>query len=149
VIVSSFPLFVALRSNYSRYSNKLSPGWLFGDRKIDKSDAQYSGFRDNVPLLVAVMISTTVISKVLTRNSTSSTPGSLTPRIYLSLAVSLVFIFVLHGFGAIKLISLITIGYLLAGLGGQTAYFGIWVYGIGLLFLNNYFDGSIHPHLLF
>jgi hypothetical protein len=133
---------LALRENYSNYSRRLSPGYLF-NRKIDASDVQYSGFRNNIPLLVGVMVGSAILSKIVGTAGTGSKPGTVTGRIYLSLAVSLVYVFVLHGFGAVKLLILISMGYLLAGFSGKTAYFGIWIYGIGLLFLNNYFDGLL------
>ena len=39
---------------YKHYEHLLSDGWIPG-RKVDNSDSQYAGFRDQVPVLVAVM----------------------------------------------------------------------------------------------
>ena len=40
---------------YSKFEGLLENGWIPG-RKVDNSDAQYSGFRDNVPYMALVLI---------------------------------------------------------------------------------------------
>jgi len=40
---------------YSKFEGLLEDGWIPG-RKVDNSDAQYSGFRDNVPYMAVVLI---------------------------------------------------------------------------------------------
>jgi len=41
--------------SYSHYAPLLSPGWIPG-RKVDNSDAQYRGFRDNIPYMALLLM---------------------------------------------------------------------------------------------
>jgi len=41
--------------SYKKYEDLLEPGWIPG-RKVDNSDAQYRGFRDNIPYMALVVV---------------------------------------------------------------------------------------------
>ncbi|KAI8904427.1 glycerol uptake protein 1 [Gorgonomyces haynaldii] len=108
----------------------------------DNSDSQYAPFRNNIPLLLAVMI-VHVCFRV----------SDFTRRVWTSLVLSLVFVFALFGFSGLKILLLISINYFVTKALGKSPilpYF-VWIYGIGLLFLNDYYKGypfySISSHL--
>jgi hypothetical protein len=42
-------------SSYKHYESLLEPGWIPG-RKVDNSDAQYRGFRENIPYMALVVV---------------------------------------------------------------------------------------------
>ena len=42
-------------SSYKHYEGLLEPGWIPG-RKVDNSDAQYRGFRENIPYMALVLV---------------------------------------------------------------------------------------------
>jgi protein-cysteine N-palmitoyltransferase HHAT len=40
---------------YKHYEDRLSHGWVPG-RRVDNSDAQYQGFRDNIPYMAILLV---------------------------------------------------------------------------------------------
>lgn len=57
-------------SSYKHYESLLEPGWIPG-RKVDNSDAQYSGFRDNIPYMALVLVLHPLLRKVYERFTVS------------------------------------------------------------------------------
>lgn len=125
--------------SYSLYSHKLQDGWLFG-RKIDNSDSQYSSFRRNIPILVAVMIGHQTVSMLLdaARLKKSSDPSL---KMKWTLIFSTVFIFALFGSSAIKIISIISLHYVLVKWDPKMAPYTTWIFGIAILFINDQYNG--------
>jgi hypothetical protein len=41
--------------SYAKYEHLLEPGWIPG-RKVDNSDAQYRGFRENIPYMALLIV---------------------------------------------------------------------------------------------
>lgn len=121
--------------NYSIYKKLLRKGWLFGpDRLIDNSDIQYAGFRNNIPILLVVLLAETLVSRIVSRFFGGQA------RLYFSLTFSILFILVLHGFGAVKLIFLVVLGYYIAR--STHGKLIIWIFGVSMLFANDYFQGN-------
>ncbi|KAL8693915.1 MAG: hypothetical protein Q9218_001329 [Villophora microphyllina] len=52
---SAYDVSIPSNTNYPKYEHLLSPGWIPG-RKVDNSDQQYSGFRDNIPYMFLLLI---------------------------------------------------------------------------------------------
>ncbi|KAI8851094.1 MBOAT, membrane-bound O-acyltransferase family-domain-containing protein [Chytridium lagenaria] len=104
--------------NYEAYSFHLEPGWLFG-RHIDNSDLQYRGFRDKIPILLALAIGHVAIGRVLrailaeergaTGSKGSRKRGEIASKI--SLTSSLIVMMVLHGAGIIKMLVMLALPY--------------------------------------
>ncbi|KAI8900830.1 hypothetical protein BC833DRAFT_220184 [Globomyces pollinis-pini] len=90
--------------NYQLYKHRLDNGWFFG-RKIDNSDAQYRPFRNQLPILFAVMIGHQIITKLIGYISISgySQVGNQF-KAYWTLIFSFIFCFVLFGFSILKII---------------------------------------------
>lgn len=136
--------------NYLRYSGHLKPGWLFG-RLRDDADFQYRSFRDYVPALAAIMGLYLVLSKAAsllpglsgTVCRPLNSPGLADPRseprrnrrAFLCIFTA-IFILVLHGANAVKLLGVMLCNFLLArALAGRkwVAPAVIWSFNIGVL----------------
>ena len=59
-------------SSYKHYEGLLEPGWIPG-RKVDNSDAQYRGFRDNIPYMALVLVLHPLLRKAYERLTVSLT----------------------------------------------------------------------------
>ena len=57
-------------SSYKHYESLLEPGWIPG-RRVDNSDAQYSGFRDNIPYMALVLVLHPILRKAFERLTVS------------------------------------------------------------------------------
>ncbi|KAL5000369.1 MBOAT, membrane-bound O-acyltransferase family-domain-containing protein [Aspergillus recurvatus] len=140
---------------YSTYSHLLSPGWIPG-RKVDNSDAQYSGFRDNIPYLLILLVAHPSLRRVyeyFTRASSAPTANNITPvvaagdaraaqRIRFDYCFALVFITALHGISAIKILIILYLNYKIAKfLPRQYVPAATWSFGIGTLFANEFCGG--------
>lgn len=131
--------------NYPKYSHRLSDGWMFG-RKVDNSDLQYSTIRNNLPILGAVIVAHYALQR------TSKLVGI--SWAHFNLFFSFVFLFVIHGINTFKITALLTINYYIAkNATGRTAILLSWAFGIGLLFMNELFQGypfrTVFPPLEF
>ncbi|KAL5048263.1 hypothetical protein BDW71DRAFT_178248 [Aspergillus fruticulosus] len=140
---------------YSTYSHLLSPGWIPG-RNVDNSDAQYSGFRDNIPYLLILLVAHPSLRRVyeyFTRTSSAPTANNTTPvvaagdaraarRIRFDCCFALVFIAALHGISAIKILVILYLNYKIAkSLPRQYVPAATWSFGIGTLFANEFCGG--------
>ena len=151
---------IARNPNYSKFESLLSPGWIPG-RKVDNSDAQYAGFRDNIPYLFIVMALQPLLRRLfdalysssgVTRkenhtfypNGTSTTSSStrhaddrLEQRISFDVIFNLLFLLALHGCSSPKVLLILYINYLLATkLQGAYVPIVTWTFNIGILFAN-------------
>ncbi|KAL6234704.1 hypothetical protein BDW75DRAFT_211519 [Aspergillus navahoensis] len=140
---------------YSTYSHLLSPGWIPG-RKVDNSDAQYSGFRDNIPYLLILLVVHPFLRRVYeyfarasstpAANNTTSVAAAgdarASRRIRFDYYFALVFITALHGISAIKILIILYLNYKIAkSLPRQYVPAATWTFGIGTLFANEFCGG--------
>jgi protein-cysteine N-palmitoyltransferase HHAT len=150
--------------NYSKYEDLLSDGWLFG-RKVDNSDGQYAGFRDNVSYLTLLVVfhplarrgyealmgrsKTTQANRPgRTNSSNSSAEQRLRYRLTFDFYSSLIFISALHGFSAFKILIILYINFSIANRIPREAIPAVtWIFNICILFANEltrgYSYGSI------
>ncbi|RDW78553.1 putative glycerol:H+ symporter (Gup1) [Aspergillus mulundensis] len=140
---------------YSTYSHLLSPGWIPG-RKVDNSDAQYSGFRDNIPYLLVLLVAHPSLRRIyeyFTRASNASATNNATSiaaagdaraarRIRFDYCFALVFIIALHGISAIKVLIILYLNYKIAKcLPRKYVPVATWSFSIGTLFANEFCGG--------
>ena len=140
--------------NYSKYEHLLSPGWLFG-RKVDNSDGQYAGFRDNMPYLTLLVVLHPLARRgyeALTGNGNSAPHANgsvesasnnmaaekrLRSRLTFDLFFSLIFISALHGFSALKILVILYINFNIATtLPREAIPAATWIFNICILFAN-------------
>jgi hypothetical protein len=136
--------------HYAEYEKLLSDGWLFG-RKVDNSDGQYSGFRENLPALSLLLLVHPLLRRLYNsvfspKKSSSSQKPSLeinsgaegfSSRINFDFVSGIVFISALHGFSALKILTLLYINYCIA-LRLPRGYVpaATWIFNIAVLFAN-------------
>ncbi|KAL4932616.1 putative glycerol:H+ symporter (Gup1) [Aspergillus undulatus] len=140
---------------YPTYSHLLSPGWIPG-RKVDNSDAQYSGFRDNIPYLLVLLVAHPSLRRIyehFTRSSSavaSNNVASVTAagdaraarRIRFDYYFALVFITALNGVSAIKILIILYLNYRIAkDLPRKYIPAATWTFSIGTLFANEFCGG--------
>ncbi|KAI9322745.1 MBOAT, membrane-bound O-acyltransferase family-domain-containing protein [Dichotomocladium elegans] len=140
--------------HYKEYAHLLSEGWI-PNRKVDNSDAQYSTFRDNIPLLFVLMIVYLCLSHlyrifVTPRQLPVKQPDQPLYRIHFFFVSSLATIFALHGASALKILAIVSTSYLIGRLGsGSIANPALtWVFNLGILFLNEWYHGYNFASLL-
>lgn len=140
--------------HYKEYEGLLSDGWLFG-RKVDNSDGQYAGFRDNIPYLSILLVVHPLLRRAYNSLTTSSSNGMstsnssswdatqhLTSRINFDFVSGLVFITALHGFSALKVLTILYINYCIAMRAPRHAVPGAtWVFNVAVLFTNELGQG--------
>ncbi|QLQ77902.1 hypothetical protein HG537_0A01490 [Torulaspora globosa] len=123
-----------LNPNYPRYAGMLSEGWIFG-RKVDNSDSQYRFFRDNLPLLVGLMVAHTVVKRVV-RYVTG------TSKLSFDFGFGLCFLYAAHGVNSVRILLHMFVMYSIVHLlknQRKLASILSWTYGIGTLFINDRF----------
>ena len=135
--------------NWSKYSDLLSDGWMFG-RKVDNSDGQYAGFRDNVLYLAVVLVLHPILRRVseylastptTTKHSTDATVR-FNARIRFDFVFALGFITVLHGFSALKILMILYINFNIATMLPKSYIPATtWVFNIATLFANELAHG--------
>lgn len=140
--------------NYSKYEHLLSPGWLFG-RKVDNSDGQYAGFRDNIPYLTLLVIlhplgrrcyealtgsgsaAPQANGSVKSTNTDVLAGKRLKSRLTFDLFFSLIFISALHGFSALKILLILYINFTIATVMPRDAIpTATWIFNVCILFAN-------------
>ncbi|PYH46539.1 putative glycerol:H+ symporter (Gup1) [Aspergillus saccharolyticus JOP 1030-1] len=136
-------------STYATYAHLLEDGWIPG-RKVDNSDAQYSGFRENVPYLLILLVGHPLLRRVynryvspvnLDRTKTSPTlalgDARLKQRTTFDYYFAFVFIVALHGISALKVLTILYINYQLAkSLPRKYIPAATWTFNIATLFAN-------------
>ncbi|KAK0290554.1 glycerol transporter [Friedmanniomyces endolithicus] len=139
---------------YSKFEGLLEDGWIPG-RKVDNSDAQYSGFRDNVPYMAVVLILHPLLRRLYERWTSGGGGGQqpekadgaaanaqLQRRITYDLTFAIIFITALHGISALKVFVILWLNYQIAtALPKQYVAVATWTFNIGLLFANELSGG--------
>lgn len=123
-----------LNPNYPRYAGMLSNGWIFG-RKVDNSDSQYRFFRDNLPLLVGLMLAHTFVKRAV-RYATG------TSKLNFDFGFGLCFLYAAHGVNSVRILFHMFVMYSIAHLlknERKMATILSWTYGIATLFINDRF----------
>lgn len=122
--------------NYPFYEPLLSQGWIFG-RKADNSDLQYSFFRDNLPLLLGLMLLHTSIKRI-----------TLTlihiPKIHFDFAFGIAFVIAAYGVNCFKFFAEILITYVVVNafkFNRRLSTLLSWAVGVSLLFFNDKYSG--------
>jgi D-alanyl-lipoteichoic acid acyltransferase DltB (MBOAT superfamily) len=157
---------------YSEFSHLLSDGWLPG-RKVDDSDAQYSGFRENIPYLFVVVLLHPLLRRAYdifwradtyTQVKSSAGQGSnltqgfsagiaadarLAQRVSFDVVFAALFIISLHGFSALKIFALLFLNYTIATkLPRQYVPAATWIFNITALFANELCNGYSYASIL-
>ncbi|RKP12464.1 MBOAT, membrane-bound O-acyltransferase family-domain-containing protein, partial [Piptocephalis cylindrospora] len=127
--------------NYALYAHHLSQGWIFG-RMVDDSDPQYGGFRDNLPLLIPVVIGHSIISRILAY-LLRDRPLEIrqNARIYYAIISSLIFMVIAFGSGLLKMLMILGVNYAIsAQFRGHRANPVIsWIWTLGILLINEWY----------
>ena len=151
---------IADHPNYPKFEHLLSSGgWIFG-RKVDNSDQQYAGFRNNIPYLLILLLVHPCLRKLFERirpslpsdyvTSTNQKPTDTATvgsnaeannrfdgRVSFDLYFAIVYLFALHGSSAFKVLFILYVNFMLAT---RLKYYYVpaatWTFNIGILFAN-------------
>jgi protein-cysteine N-palmitoyltransferase HHAT len=144
--------------NYTRYEHMLSPGWLFG-RKVDNSDGQYAGFRDNLPYLALLVVLHPLARRGFEAVTDAASPSQangpnksgiasaaaqqrLRSRLTFDLLFALIYISALHGFSAVKILLILYLNFSLGtALPREYIPAATWIFNIAILFANEFSRG--------
>ena len=135
--------------HYAEFEKLLSEGWLFG-RKVDNSDGQYAGFRDNVKYLSILMLVhpllrmayNYVIGVNVQDGSSASSKKRLNSRTTFDCVAGIVLISALHGFSALKVLTILYINYSIAMRIPRNNMPAVtWIFNIAVLFTNELTQG--------
>jgi len=134
---------------------------------VDNSDAQYAGFRDNVPYLFIMMAVHPLLRRLFSniypasgrtsenfqKEAANGSPSPRTvgfktannrleQRISFDVVFSVLFLVALHGFSAAKVLLILTVNYMLATrLKKEYVPIATWVFNVGILFANELGQG--------
>ncbi|KAF2267614.1 glycerol:H+ symporter-like protein [Lojkania enalia] len=158
--------------NYPKFSHLLSDGWIPG-RKVDNSDTQYSGFRQNIPYMFILVLAHPLLRKAydsfwradaytqvrpsagvgdqLTMGLTAAAAADarLKQRVSFDVGFAMLFIGVLHGFSALKIFALLYLNYSIAMRAPMKYMPAItWAFNIGVLFANELCRGYSYAFIL-
>lgn len=135
---------------YPKFERFLSEGWIPG-RKIDNSDAQYRTFRRNLPAMAALLLFHPLLRRVynmvttrgdVKENSAEGVEMRFRQRTSFDFVFALVFLVILHGFSAIKVLVILAGNYAIAkGMPRRYVPVGTWVFNICTLFANEVCSG--------
>ncbi|ORZ37231.1 MBOAT, membrane-bound O-acyltransferase family-domain-containing protein [Catenaria anguillulae PL171] len=109
---------------------------MWAGSRMDNSDAQFSGFRKNLPILFAVAPIHLLLSTIVRRLSPAR-------WIHFSLAFSLIFLTVAHGFHLLKILALLVINFAISKAAGGSKWNPLltWTWNVGTLFLIEWTKG--------
>ncbi|KAK3071969.1 glycerol transporter [Teratosphaeriaceae sp. CCFEE 6253] len=139
-------------AGYAKFEGLLDDGWIPG-RQVDNSDAQYRGFRDNLPYMAVVLMLHPLLRLVVERWVSSGAPQSsdkngaaadarLQRRITFDLTFAAIFITALHGVSTLKVFTILWINYQVAtGLPKRYMAIATWTFNIAILFANELCGG--------
>jgi hypothetical protein len=127
---------------------------------VDNSDAQYSGFRENIPYMTILLLVHPIVRKIYEgfRSESSAVKANgkvpaevaasrtsdsrFNARVSFDLAFAIVLLIVLHGVSTVKILLILYINYKIATtLPKQYAGVATWVFNIGILFANELRSG--------
>ena len=153
----------ASHSSYSKYEHRLSSGWILG-RKVDNSDQQYSGFRDNIPSMFLLLAFHPILRRTfeyissinqkasLSSHKASHSPSALSAdarlkqRVRFDVGFACLYLLALHGTSAFKVVAILYINFSLAKcLPRPYLPLATWVFNIGVLFANEW--GRGYPYV--
>ncbi|KAL8655138.1 MAG: hypothetical protein Q9226_003162 [Calogaya cf. arnoldii] len=145
--------------SYSKYEHLLSPGWIPG-RKVDNSDQQYSGFRDNIPYMFLLLVFHPMLRRVYEHISSvdhtaasppqknspvpsdSSADARLSRRVRFDAGFACLYLSALHGTSASKVVAILYINfYLVTRLPKSYIPPATWIFNVGILFANELCKG--------
>lgn len=154
-------IIIATHPNYKNFEGLLSQGWIPG-RKVDNSDSQYSGFRENIPYLLILLVVHPLLRKVWNatfpskmeratgRQGTASNGlvysseanARLEQRAGYDFMFGIIFLCALHGSSMLKVLIIVTINYLIAKrLPRESVVPATWLFNILTLFANELCKG--------
>ncbi|KAL8949346.1 MAG: hypothetical protein Q9222_004532 [Ikaeria aurantiellina] len=158
-LVKSIDSLAASHPNYPKYEHLLSPGWIPG-RKVDNSDQQYSGFRDNIPYTFLLLVFHPLLRRLYntfhpidhqsTLSSRKAPPSPhqghadarLNQRVQFDVAFAFLYLIALHGTSALKILVILYINFNLAkSLPKKYVPTATWIFNIGILFANEFGKG--------
>lgn len=118
--------------NYYKFAGYLSDGWIFG-RKVDNSDSQYKFFRDNIPLIVCLMLMHIIVKKI-------ACYGLKIDKTRFDFGFGLFFLFAAHGVNSLRIMCHLIIMYSIPHIFKRNRRLAVllsWTYGISTLFIND------------
>ena len=122
----------------------------------DNSDAQYRSFRNNIPVLTALIVLSLALKSLYTHVTKLGVSGPRRDNLYLIpflVTFSVLFLLGLHGTSIIKVFIILSINYSIAKYLGPSKLSPIltWVFNGVILFANETYSGykfaPIHPSL--
>ncbi|PHH75516.1 hypothetical protein CDD80_2313 [Ophiocordyceps camponoti-rufipedis] len=134
---------------YAKYERYLSPGWILG-RKVDVSDAQYHTFRRNVPFMAGFLVCHPLLRlawnafnrKPKTSSLALGGTARLLERVSFDYYFAILFLVILHGVSALKVLAILYINYRIAkGLPRRFVPAATWAFNIAILFANDIYHG--------
>ncbi|KAI4203344.1 MAG: hypothetical protein LQ350_001865 [Teloschistes chrysophthalmus] len=156
---SVYDVSMPFHPNYPKYEHLLSPGWILR-RKVDNSDQQYSGFRDNIPYMALLLafhpllrplyellrpINTNIVpelQKVAGSAKDRQAEARLDQRVRFDIGFACLYLLALHGTSAFKIFAILYINFTLAeGLPRSYVPWATWIFNIGILFANELCKG--------
>ncbi|KAL9580422.1 MAG: hypothetical protein Q9212_004508, partial [Teloschistes hypoglaucus] len=156
---SVYDVSIPSHPNYPKYEHLLSPGWILG-RKVDNSDQQYSGFRDNIPYMALLLAFHPLLRRfyeLLRPINTNIAPelqkagpgaqdrradARLDQRVRFDIGFACFYLLALHGTSALKIFAILYINFALAkGLPRSYKPWATWIFNIGILFANELCKG--------
>ncbi|KAL8635512.1 MAG: hypothetical protein Q9228_007001, partial [Teloschistes exilis] len=156
---SVYDVSIPSHPNYPKYEHLLSPGWILG-RKVDNSDQQYSGFRDNIPYMALLLafhpllrrlyellrpINTNIAPELQKAAGSAQDRGAdarLDQRVRFDIGFACLYLLALHGTSAFKVFAILYINFSLAkGLPRSYVPWATWIFNIGILFANELCKG--------
>ncbi len=128
VFYKAYILSTPLNPRYTAISRYLSDGWL---GKMDLSDHQHRFFRNYLGILSVVMIIHTSLSYTYKQQFKGFT-----------FIFCLLFLFVIHGYNAIKVLILLSFNYGITRAFGKTKFgvIGLWIWHITMILVMNQLD---------
>lgn len=145
---------------YQHYDHLLDEGWIPG-RKVDNSDSQYSGFRENIPYMALVLVlhpllrrayeSLTAPKRIEGASGVKPHSGPVSShsaevrkesRVLFDIVFAALFLVALHGVSALKVFVILYLNYQIAtALPRQYVGTTTWVFNIAILFANELCHG--------
>lgn len=139
VHVLAIPKALQLSNEFQQSSSSLrslQKGWI-NDRYVDVSDAQYTFFRQNLPILLGVAMLHLILSQIVK----SLFPESPRARVWFNIVFSFVFISYTNGACIVFMAALALINFLLGRLPGPWAPALTWMFNLTILVTNDWYRG--------
>lgn len=137
---------VAEDPRYYKIAPWLSDGWIPG-RKIDITDAQYYTFRSKLPYMGSLLIFHPLLRKAWDavfpiQKRSKEGNARLNQRASFDFVFAIVFLIVLHGFSALKVLLILRLNYMIATkLPRNYVPSATWAFNILVLFANELCHG--------